>query len=198
MDMTAKKLRVLFVGNSYTFYNQMPQTAFTEQAKEAGFDVEVTAVTRGGYYLSQFADPENEEGKRLRETVNGKSYDFAVLQEQSKNPIQDEARFLAGVAGVKALINAENFILYATWGRNDGSKDLAELGLTREEMTEKLSIAYNKAAKQFGAKVAEVGKAFLAYGENHDKDELYNPDMSHPSALGSKIAAKVILEQMKG
>ena len=196
--MSAKKLCVLFVGNSYTYYNEMPQTAFTELAKEAGFDVEVTAVTRGGYYLSQFADPENEEGKRLRETVRGKSYDFAVLQEQSKNPIKDEARFLAGVAGVKALINAENFILYATWGRNDGSKDLAELGLTREEMTEQLSIAYNKAAKQFGAKVAEVGKAFLAYAENNDKDDLYNPDMSHPSALGSKIAAKVILEQMKG
>ena len=93
-----------------------------------------------------------------------------------------------------SLVNAENYILYATWGRNDGSKDLAELGLTRAEMTEKLSIAHNKAAKQFGAKVAEVGKAFLAYAENNDKDDLYNPDMSHPSALGSEIAAKVIFE----
>jgi len=36
MDMSAKKLCVLFVGNSYTFYNQMPQNAFTELAKEAG------------------------------------------------------------------------------------------------------------------------------------------------------------------
>ena len=28
----AEKLRVLFVGNSYTYYNQMPQNAFTELA----------------------------------------------------------------------------------------------------------------------------------------------------------------------
>ena len=191
-----KTLRVLFVGNSYTFYNQMPQTAFTELAAAAGYAVEVTEVTKGGYYLSQFADPENEHGKRLRETIAGKRYDFAVLQEQSMNPIKDEARFLKGVADVKALIDAEQFVLYATWGRNDGSPNLAELGLTREEMTEKLSIAYNKAAAQIGAKVAEVGNAFLAYAATQNKEDLYNPDKSHPSALGSAIAAKVILEQM--
>ena len=114
------------------------------------------------------------------------------------NPIKDEARFLAGLAGVKNLISADTFILYATWGRNDDSPNLAELGLTREEMTEKLSLAYNKAGMQFGAKVAEVGKAFLAYAENNNKDDLYRADHSHPSALGSAIAAKVIWEQMAG
>jgi hypothetical protein len=41
--------------------------------------------------------------------------------------------------------------------------------------------------------VAEVGKAFLA---QPDKDALYDPDMTHPSALGSAIAAGVILEQV--
>ena len=54
--MTGKKLRVLFIGNSYTYYNDMPQAAFTELAKAAGFEVEVTAVTQGGYKLCWFAD----------------------------------------------------------------------------------------------------------------------------------------------
>jgi hypothetical protein len=43
--------------------------------------------------------------------------------------------------------------------------------------------------------VAEVGKAFLA---QPDKDALYDPDMTHPSAVGSEIAARVILEQIIG
>ena len=193
--MAGKKLRVLFVGNSYTYYNDMPQAAFTELAKAAGFEVEVTAVTQGGYKLCWVADPENEHGKRLREAVAGKHFDCAVLQEQSMNPIKDEKVFFAGIEGVKSLISADRFVLYATWGRNDGSPDLLALGLTRVEMTEKLSEAYNRAGRHFGMAVAEVGKAFLA---QPDKDALYDPDMTHPSAVGSEIAARVILEQVIG
>ena len=191
-----KTLKILFVGNSYTFFNKMPQTAFTEEAEKAGYTVEVTEITKGGYRLSQFADPENEHGKRLRDAIDGQHYNFAVLQEQSINPIKDEAQFLSGVEGVKSLINADKFVLYATWGRNDGSPQLEELGLTREEMTEKLSLAYNKAGELYGMSVAEVGKAFFEYSKDHDKDELYNPDKSHPSAFGSSIAATVIWETM--
>ena len=189
----AEKFSVLFVGNSYTYYNQMPQNAFTELAKEAGYAVDVVSITQGGYYLCQFADPENPEGKRLREAVAGRHFDCAVIQEQSTNPIRDEAKFMAGVEAVKALISADKFVLYATWGRNDGSPDLADLGITREEMAEKLNAAYHRAGERFGMAVAEVGKAFLAHP---DKDALYDPDMTHPSALGSAVAAQVILRQV--
>ena len=97
-------------------------------------------------------------------------------------------------AELMSLISADRFVLYATWGRNDGSPDLERLGLSCEEMTEKLSSAYNKAGGLFGARVAEVGKAFLKYAENRDRNELYNPDCSHPSEIGSEIAARVILD----
>lgn len=194
--MAAKKLKVLFVGNSYTYYNNMPQAAFFEAALAAGYEVDVTSITRGRYRLCQFADPQNEDGKRLRDEIEGKHYDCAVLQEYSVNPIKNEEEFFEGVKGVMELIDADKFILYATWGRNDGSEVLEELGLTREEMTEKLSISYNKAGKLYGARVAEVGKAFLEYSKNHDRDDLYYPDKSHPSILGSTIAARVIFEQM--
>ena len=192
--MPQKSFKILFVGNSYTFYNDMPETLFTEEALTSGYEFEITSVTKGGYRLCQFADPENEHGKRLRETVNGVHYDFAVIQEQSFNAITNEPQFLEGVKDVMSLISADKFILYATWGRNDQSEKLNELGLTREEMTEKISIAYNKAAKLYSATVAEVGKAFLEYSLLNNKDELYNKDNSHPSEIGSRIAAKEILK----
>ena len=192
--MTEKTLRVLFVGNSYTYYYDMPKTLFSDMAAAAGYEVEVTQITSGGYFLYQFADPEDAEGKRLRAAVDGKHFDCAVLQEQSMNPITDEALFFQGVRDVMALIPAGRFVLYATWGRNDGSPDLEKLGLTREEMTERLSAAYHKAARLYGGCVAEVGKAFLAYP---NKDELYISDMSHPSEAGSAIAARVIFESLR-
>jgi hypothetical protein len=52
--------KILFIGNSYTYFNDMPAAIFAPLAQEQGTPFAVTAVTRGGYYLSQFADPENE------------------------------------------------------------------------------------------------------------------------------------------
>ena len=191
-----KKLNVLFVGNSYTFYNEMPKSIFAKLAINAGYEISVTQITKGGYRLSQFADAADEEGARLREAICRSHYDYAVLQEQSLTPITNESLFLNGVRDVMALIPAKQFILYATWGRNDASPDLKTLALTCEEMTEKLNAAYHKASQLYGARVAEVGKAFLEYAENHDRNELYNEDNSHPSEIGSTIAAQVIFNAM--
>lgn len=189
-----KSFDVLFIGNSYTYYNDMPESYFKKVAEEAGYDVTVTAVTNGGAYLYQYADPEHEIGKRLRREISKKKYDVAVIQEQSVYPIKNEKGFLSGVRDIKALIDAKHFVLYATWGRNIGSSTLEELTLTREGMTEKLSLAYNEAAKLYGMRVAEVGKAFLRYEPRND---LYDEDGSHPSAIGSDIAAGVIFETVR-
>ena len=189
-----EQLKILFVGNSYTYYNDMPTQAFVREAESAGYRVTVTAVTKGGAYLSQFADPEHEQGGILRQQIAEQHYDFAVLQDQSLDPIVDEARFLAGVRGVQSLIDADHFVLYATWGRNEGNEKLAELGLTRAEMTEGLSRAYRRAAELYGMQVAEVGRAFLEFPE---RDALYVEDGSHPSALGSAIAARVIWQTVR-
>ena len=59
-----KKLNVLFVGNSYTFYNEMPKSIFAKLAIDAGYEIAVTQITKGGYRLSQFADAAAEEGVR--------------------------------------------------------------------------------------------------------------------------------------
>ena len=189
-----KSLNILFIGNSYTYYNDMPGFYFKKVAEESGDNVNVTAVTHGGAYLYQYADQEYELGRKLRQIISGQHYDVAVIQEQSVNPIKNEESFINAVREIKSLVDAEHFVLYATWGRNIGSSILTELAVTREEMTEKLSIAYNKAAILCGMRVAEVGKAFLDYEPRND---LYNQDNSHPSTVGSEIAARVIFETVK-
>lgn len=187
--------KILFVGNSYTYYNDMPQQIFAPKAAAAGLSAEVTAVTKGGWTLSKFADPEDEEGKRLRAVVAGQHYDYVVLQEQSCRPVVNSEKFFEGVAGVKELLSkqADRFFLYATWGRKPGNEKLQELGLTNEEMTEQLAAAYEEAGKRFDMPVAHAGKAFADYRAKNPDVELYNPDGSHPSEKGSEIAAETIL-----
>lgn len=192
--------KILFVGNSYTYYNDMPLQIFAAKAAAAGLAVEVTAVTRGGWTLSKFADPEDEEGRRLRSVVEGQHYDYVVLQEQSCRPVVAPEKFFDGVGSMKSLLagQADRFFLYATWGRKPGNEKLQELELTNEEMTEKLAAAYDEAGERFDMPVAHAGKAFAAYRAAHPEVELYDPDGSHPAYKGSEIAAETILSMILG
>lgn len=190
------KTRILFVGNSYTYFHDMPETIFAPMAQEAGLDVEVTAVTHGGYWLKWFADPENEEGKRLRRVIAGQHYDWVVLQDFSTATIQDPAAFFSGVRAMKELLqeHTEHFVLYSTWGRKPGCITLEELGMTNPEMARRIAEQYEEAGIRFGMKPAHVGLAFLAHSEAHPEDELYFADLHHSSPLGSTVAARTILD----
>lgn len=189
------KTRILFIGNSYTYFHDMPETIFAPMAKEAGLDVEVTAVTHGGYWLKWFADPENEEGKRLRWVIEGQHYDWVVLQDFSLATIQDPGAFFSGVRGMKELLkeHTEHFVLYSTWGRKTGCVTLDEIGMTNPEMARRIAEQYEEAGVRFDMKVAHVGMAFLAYNDAHPEDELYFADLHHSSPLGSAVAAQTIL-----
>lgn len=197
MKQTTK--HVLFVGNSYTYFNDMPEKLFKPMAEAKGYSVEVTAVTAGGYYFSRFADPSDPEGQRLRRTIEGNGYDAIILQEQSCYPVRDVNGFCDNTGKLKALLapHGNKFFLYCTWGRRSDNPMLAELHMTSEQMTEGLSAAYNRAAQIHGMTVAEVGKAFADYAAQYGQADLYDPDGSHPSLLGSRIAAEVLLDTLE-
>jgi len=189
------KKKILFVGNSYTYFHDMPERIFAPMAKDAGLDVDVQAVTHGGYKLSWYADPENPEGKRLRSVVENRHYDYIVLQDHSLSTIEDPGEFFGGLRAMKALLEShtDQFILYSTWGRKPGCVTLEEIGMTHEEMTRHIAEHYDEAAERLRMKVAHVGKAFSAHRAAHPEDELYFEDLHHSSPLGSTIAAREIL-----
>ena len=72
----AAPTRVLFIGNSYTYYNSLPQMV-EELAQAAGQDMEFRAFTRGGATLLEL-----ELHPELRNLLNEK-WDYVVLQEHS-------------------------------------------------------------------------------------------------------------------
>ena len=191
-------MKILFIGNSYTYYHDMPERIFAPMAKERGLDVDVQAVTRGGYKLEWFADPENEEGKRLRAVVEGRHYDWIVLQDHSLSTIEDSAAFFGGLRAMKELLadKTENFLLYATWARKPGCDTLEKIGMTNPEMMRHIAESYDEAGRRLDMKVAHVGRAFAAYQEAHPEAELYFCDLHHSSVLGSTIAAETILNVM--
>lgn len=190
--------KILFVGNSYTFFHDMPTKIFAPLAN-ALEPWEVTEVTKGGYHLLQFADPNNEQGKRLRATIKDKHFDVAVLQDHSLAAVLWQEEFDESVAQLTNLLrpNVDNFVLFATWGRKTGCPTLDELGLTSAQMTDVIAQAYDRVAAKYGSTVAHVGKAFAEYASLHPECELYFEDMHHPSELGSVLAAQTILNVIR-
>ncbi|MBE6970434.1 MAG: SGNH/GDSL hydrolase family protein [Ruminococcaceae bacterium] len=187
---------ILFIGNSYTYCNDMPTAIFERIAEEAGYQVEVTAITKGAYHLSQFADPTDEYGAAVEEALTGtKKYDFVILQEQSVHPAAENAPdFYSAVRNLSERIKATGAepVLYATWGRKTGSSTLDTYGWTNESMTWKLAAAYQAIGDELGIPVVHVGLAFYDVYTTQSNIELYNSDKSHPSYAGSYLAAATL------
>ncbi len=195
-----KKISILFIGNSYTYYNTMPTAIFRNIAKSAGYDLEVKSITNAAHTLAKFADPEDAYGKRVEKVLTGtKKYDYVILQEQSVLPANANAdNFYSAVRNLHEKIETTGAetILYSTWGRKEGSDTLTKKGWTSESMTWKLASAYQAIGDELNISVAHVGLAFLDVYTNQSDIELYNADLSHPSYAGSYLAAVTLFAKI--
>lgn len=189
-----KEYSVLFVGNSYTFYNDMPEVIFKTICDKAGYSVKVDSVTRGGYYLHQFASSRDEYGAELENKLAQNEYDFIVLQEQSGNPAYNPNNFFSGartlVRKIRRSSDAE-IVFFETWGYKTGYHLLPTHGGDTATMEMKNRAAYTAIAEYLHAEVALVGVAFKDVFEN-SRVEVYDADHSHPSKNGSVLAACTI------
>jgi hypothetical protein len=178
-------LRVLFIGNSYTYFNNLPEL-FTNLARAGNQRVvEPRMIAPGGWRLK-----DHWEKGEARKVLHESKWDVVVLQEQSTLGVNYYVDGMVRIAGDQVFRPyAEKWIseiqsagsipmLYLTWARKATPKDQAAL-----------SYAYVRAGKDFGAQVAPVGTAWEEIRKKRPSLELYYRDGSHPSPAGSYLAA---------
>lgn len=178
-------MRVLFLGNSFTYYHDLPVMAGKL------LSCRTASVTRGGAYLRQFADPGDELFHQAEEMLGAQAWDYVVLQEQSLNPVICRADFFRAVSILCARVRHAGAqpLLYATWPYREGGKKLASVRLGYGEMLAGLKTAYEMAGERNGACLARVGEAF---DRARTRFALYEEDDYHPSLRGSYLAACAI------
>lgn len=173
------------LGNSLTSANHMPQLL----AELTGG--EVIDHTRGGARLSEQLNPKTKLGARTQTALSQEHWDYVVLQEMSHGPVTAPERFFSSVAQLCRQIREHDAcpVLYATWAYQQGGAKLAAKGWDYDEMARKMSQAYQKAAEENGALLADVGRKFY---EHSHVQTLYAADGIHPSELGSRLAAQTL------
>ena len=184
---------VLFIGNSYTEVNNLPQMT-TNVARSMGFEMTYSSNTPGGCTFSQHCTNQSMT------LIQQGGWDFVVLQEQSQYPSFPQSQVEAEVFPyaaqlVEAVYTASPCaepMFYMTWGRRDGDQYNAQffpvLG-TYEGMDSMLYERYVYMAESNDASVCPVGRVWRSLRENHPELELYQSDGSHPSIAGTYAAA---------
>ena len=192
--------KVLFIGNSYTYYNEMPKELFAKMAESVGIDVRVRAITKGGESLKGHLTEGHDTYEAVADVFENEKYDIAVFQEQSDRPAIDPEEYFSalGALAERARKSGAECIVYATWPKQTGHKNLERFGITKGEMAKMLDASFERAREKFGARVAYAGKCFAEVEKTAAHIDVYNSDLTHPSYAGSYAAALCILNAAFG
>lgn len=174
-----KARKVLFIGNSHTYYNDMPRI-FADICREHHTEVGVTMLAHGGMgWDFHVKEPE------VKFNIFYGGYDAVVLQHVA-HPMGDlEVMAESGKKLIEWVRMAgARPILYMTWTKKaDG-----------EAAQKEMSDAYLDLQKETGCELAPVGENWWEYHREHPDEELYAADGQHASKIGSYLAAKTIAE----
>ena len=107
-------MRILMLGNSFTYYHDMPKML----SKMLGEDV--VANTKGGAWLRDQLDPESELSAVLS-GLRKERWDYVVLQEQSFNPAKNRRDLGEAARKIREMkTGGEQMVMYQTWANQAG------------------------------------------------------------------------------
>lgn len=193
-DRPPSELRVLFIGNSYTYFNNIGDLiAGIAASNEDGPRITPTLAVRGGRTLQWHL----ENGPAMAE-LEGADWDYVVLQGHSLlgGGVVDGTPLVAEPSAFHASVRewtqrirqaGAEPVLFMTWARRDALADQV-----------KLSEAYTAIGRELTVNVAPVGDAWSAARTRWLSLDLHIFDGSHPTPAGSYLAAGVLYATLTG
>jgi hypothetical protein len=176
-------IRVLFVGNSLTIYNDMPSIVeLMGSTANEKICIETFMIARGGDSLDKIVKSRMSHQSKYFKSIESKRWDYVVLQDHSKAPISGRNQMI-NAAEILVKINRKNkakTIFFMTWAPKEKPHQIGEI-----------STVYNNLGKSLDSKVAPVGLAW-DYITRNSTIELYDFDGIHPNKVGTLLTACTI------
>lgn len=191
---TAPEQSVLFIGNSYTYVNDLP--GMVNQLLKAGKKaMRIDSFTRGATALSAFYEDTSLRGGR--DKLAKGDFTWLVLQDQSQTPAMRPQATIRYVALWTELARRQNTkpVLFLTWAHAVRYDNRIEL---IEDMQDKTSYTYCRCAIDNKIDIAPVGEAWRAWYKKYPTKPLHCPDLSHANNRGTYMAACVFYAVLTG
>ena len=180
---SGRQIRVLFVGNSLTYVNDLPGMVVA-LAQNAGDRITQTTVAFPNFSLEDHWN----DGRALQ-AISASKWDLIVLQQgpsslaTSRDLLLDFAKRFAD----EAVRSGARVALYSVWPSSDRAMDF-----------DAVTANYAAAADTTDGVLFPAGEAWRAAWHRDSSLELYGPDGFHPSQLGSYLVALVMYQQLTG
>jgi hypothetical protein len=180
-DGLADGAKVLFLGNSLTYSNDLPEIV-RAIARQAGRDLVVHSITRGGANLEDLY----RGSDALREIARGR-YQLVVMQQGPSSLPESQVDLRQWTARFAAPIRASGArpALYMVWP-----------DITRLAYLDAVRDSYSNAAEDVDGMFIPAGEAWRRAWSVDAGLALYAGDDFHPSAAGSYLAALSIFAEL--
>ena len=203
--------RVLFIGNSATYYNTYP-FIFKDIAMCEGHYAECCMTFVGGFTMSNHLTY-----APTIEAIEEGGYDYAFCQCHSYKRVfagtEDDMGMLEPMAKIVSLVREHSPkvqpLIAQGWARKYGNNGISKRDQhlvekyasyfgSFESLQRRICEVVDAEAEAVGAKVACYGYAWQIVHRERPELELYAKDAAHPSYMGSYLAAAVAYQTIFG
>lgn len=213
-EIQGETLNVLMVGNSFTRHKANGVTysvgkTLKELAAGEGHKMKVTMLVHGGAYLRRYAGLDGayiSYYTELIELLTDNKWDYIILQEQSKSPIQnfDDYTYPAVeklLKMIKVFQPQATPLLYMTHGFNRGTTtnvNGVSKVLSANEMQIYLAASYRTLEHKLNVEAVPVGMHFRRANYYYPGIDMLGEDSWHPSYAGYYLAACSFYQKIYG
>ena len=179
-------INVLFVGNSYTYYENLPQIV-SIISNETNTKIIAKKSTIGGSKLREHWL--GERGLKTKDLIKRGRFDIVVLQGHSMATIKEPDSLVKYSKLLCDYIKKHHAkpYFYLTWAREN-----------TPQMQEAINKVYTDVSMDNDATLVPVGKAWALSQELQPDIKLFKQDGSHPSRLGTFLTACVFVKTLLG
>jgi hypothetical protein len=176
--------RVLFIGNSLTYFNDLPGTV-AGLARSANITIHVASVARPNLALIDHV----EGSSNALEVIRQEDWNYVVLQQgPSALPLSRDTLVLATqMLATRIQAAGARTALLMVWPES-----------SRFAVFDDVRDSYRAAAADVGGLFLPAGEAWRTAWAADPHLPLYGPDGYHPSELGTYLVALVVYEEITG
>ena len=208
--------RILFLGNSLVFFNDMPKT-FEALTRSQGIPVYVEALTQGSCTMSLFASTTRDIGYQANYKLTTEEWDYVIIEPSRRATPFEDTVFNAELDAAEVLDELTQAaggetVIYSVWGLNTGETgvyhqegiDAPKDGthpIGRSAHCNYMNYFGEAVSRRLGGrKIIRAGYAYENCIARHPLREIniYHTDEQHPSPAGSYLIACTIYDTIFG